>query len=100
MKEKSIKIEGIEYKLRLGFGTMMLFEENTGKDITGIKSKNDIVQLAYAALYYSNENFTYTLRHLIDNILDENPKLFIELIKIITELLFPNSGEVSNKKKV
>lgn len=97
MKTEKITILENEYKIKLGFGSMMLFEEETGKNITDIKNKTDIMKLAYCALKYNNKEFQYTYEYFIDEILDNNTKLFIEIITIITDLMF--GKEKTEEKK-
>ena len=99
MKTEYIEIEGKKYKVKIGFGAMMNFEEETGKSITDINGKNDILKLAYSTLQYNNEDFNYSFREFVDNILDEKPQLFIDLIKLITSLIFNKTEEDSKDKK-
>lgn len=97
MKTETIKIDDKEYKLRVGFGVMMEFEEEFNKPISSIKSTKEITHLIYLTLKYNNENFEYSFKEFVDNILDYNPNL----ISIITSLLFKqsNENEENNKKK-
>jgi hypothetical protein len=99
MKTENIEIEGKKYRVKIGFGAMMNFEEATGKSITEIDGKNDILKLAYSTLQYNNEDFKYSFKEFVDNILDENPQLFIDLIKLITSLIFDKTEEVVEDKK-
>ena len=77
----------------------MLWEKEENKAITEAAGKEDIMKLAYYALKYNNEDFNWTFKSFVDEILDENPALFIELINIITELLFTGEPESTVKKK-
>lgn len=97
MRTEKITILNIEYKIKLGFGTLMLFEEETGKNITDIKIKSDVMKLAWCALKYNNKHFDYSYEFFIDEILDNNIELFIHITKVITDLLF--SKEVTEEKK-
>lgn len=99
MKAEYIEIEGKKFKIKIGFGAMMHFEEATGKSITDIAGKNDIVKLAYSTLQYNNEDFKYSFKEFIDNVLDEYPQLFIDLIKLITSLIFEKTEEEAEGKK-
>ncbi|MFY9150939.1 MAG: hypothetical protein WAO52_02915 [Prolixibacteraceae bacterium] len=99
MKIEYIKIQEKEYKLKIGFGVMMAFEDETSKAITDIKGKTEILKLAYLTLQYNNEHFKYSYRTFVDDILDENPALFIELITTISSLLFGKSEDASEGKK-
>lgn len=98
MKTENITIKDTEYKLKIGFGTMMDFEEETNKSITDINGKNDIIKLAYSALKYNNDNFKYSYKVFVDEVLDENPAIFIELITKITDLIFDKEGSDDKKK--
>lgn len=97
MRTEKITIMNIEYKIKLGFGTLMLFEEETGKNITDITGKGDIMKLAWCALKYNNKSFTYSYEFFVDEILDNNVDIFIELTSLIAELLF--GKEVKEGKK-
>lgn len=98
MKTKNIKIQEKEYKLKIGFGVMMLFEEEENKPITEASTKGDIMKLAYWTLKYNNEDFDFTYKYFVDEILDNNPAVFIDLVDSITALLFAK-GEKSEVKK-
>lgn len=97
MKTETININNKEYKLRVGFGVMMEFEEEFNKPISSIKSIKEITKLIYITLKYNNENFDLNYKEFVDEILDFNPKL----ITIITKLLFKQSdeNEEGDKKK-
>ena len=97
MKTETININNEEYKLRVGFGVMMEFEEEFNKPISSIKSIKEITKLIYITLKYNNENFDLNYKEFVDEILDFNPKL----ITIITKLLFKQSdeNEEGDKKK-
>lgn len=97
MKTETININNKEYKLRVGFGVMMEFEEEFNKPISSIKSTKEITKLIYITLKYNNENFDLDYKEFVDEILDFNP----ELITIITKLLFKQSdkNEEGDKKK-
>ena len=97
MRTEIITILNVEYKIKLGFGTLMMFEEETGKNITDIKNKNDVMKLAWCALKYNNKSFEYSYEFFIDEILDNNTDIFIQLTTLITELLF--GKEVKEGKK-
>lgn len=100
MKTEFIEIQEKKYKVKIGFGAMMNFEEETGKSITDITGKNDILKLAYSTLQYNNDDFKYSFKEFVDDILDENPHLFIDLIKLITALIFVKpEAETEGKKK-
>ena len=97
MRTEIIKIQDTEYKLKMGFGVMMLFEDEENKSITEAAGKNDIMKLAYYALKYNNEDvFKWSYKEFVDDILDENPGTFIQIIEIISTLLF---GEESTGEK-
>lgn len=95
MKTETININNKEYKLRVGFGVMMEFEEEFNKPISAIKSTKEITYLIYITLKYNNENFDLNYKEFVDEILDFNP----ELITIITKLLFKQSDENEGDKK-
>ncbi|MCW0484657.1 hypothetical protein [Gaoshiqia sediminis] len=57
MKTQYIKIQEKEYKIKLGFGVMMQFEDELNKPITNISGKTDIMKLAHIALVYNNDDF-------------------------------------------
>ena len=78
---------------------MMAFEDETGKAITSLAGKTDILKLAFITLQYNNEDFKYSYKAFVDDVLDENPKLFIELINTITSLLFDKEDTTEDKKK-
>lgn len=95
MKTETININNKEYKLRVGFGVMMEFEEEFNKPISAIKSTKEITKLIYITLKYNNENFDLDYKEFVDEILDFNP----ELITIVTKLLFKESNENEGDKK-
>lgn len=95
MKTETININNKEYKLRIGFGVMMEFEEEFNKPISAIKSTKEITKLIYITLKYNNENFDLDYKEFVDNVLDFNP----ELITIVTKLLFKESNENEGDKK-
>jgi hypothetical protein len=99
MKAKEITINNIDYKIKTGFGVMMLWEKEENKAITEAAGRQDIMKLAYHSLQYNNDNFNWTYKEFVDEILDNNPALFIEIINIITELLFTGDTESTVKKK-
>jgi hypothetical protein len=95
MRTETININNKEYKLRVGFGVMMEFEEEFNKPISSIKSTKEITKLIYITLKYNNEDFNISYKEFVDEILDYNP----ELISIITKLLFKGSNESEGDKK-
>lgn len=97
MKTETININNKEYKLRVGFGVMMEFEEEFNKPISSIKTTKEITKLIYITLKYNNENFDLNYKEFVDEVLDFNP----ELITIVTKLLFKESdeNEEDDKKK-
>lgn len=97
MKTETININNKEYKLRIGFGVMMEFEEEFNKPISSIKTTKEITKLIYITLKYNNEDFDLNYKEFVDEILDFNP----ELISIVTKLLFKesNENEEGDKKK-
>lgn len=99
MKTENITILDREYKVKIGFGVMMAFEDEMNKDITDIKSKNDIIKLAYITLKYNNKDWNYSYQYFIDEILDNDVQLFIQIIQLITNLLFESDKNVESKKK-
>jgi hypothetical protein len=58
----------------------------------------DIMKLVYYSLQYNNEDFLYTYKSFIDDVLDDNPEIFIKLIDIITKLLFSGEASITKKK--
>lgn len=97
MKTETININDKEYKLRVGFGVMMEFEEEFNKPISSIKTTKEITKLIYITLKYNNEDFDFNYKEFVDEILDFNP----ELITVVTKLLFKESDEIEegDKKK-
>ena len=99
MKKEKISIEGKDYIIKIGFGVMLLWEKEENKAITAAEGKDDIMKLAYYSLQYNNEHFTHSYKSFIDEILDENPEVFIQIIEIITRLLFDGGTDKPVKKK-
>lgn len=95
MKTETININDKEYKLRVGFGVMMEFEEEFNKPISSIKTTKEITKLIYITLKYNNEDFEFSYKEFVDEVLDFNPNL----ITIVTKLLFKESNEEGDKKK-
>lgn len=95
MKTETININNKEYKLRIGFGVMMEFEEEFNKPISAIKTTKEITKLIYITLKYNNENFDLEYKEFVDEILDYNP----QLITIVSKLLFKESNENEGDKK-
>ena len=93
---KTILINNIEYKIKLGFGAMMEFEQAFNKPISGIKNTKELMSLIFICLIYYNPNFPYDFTQFIDNVIDEKPSLVSELVSII----FPNSDNEEVKKKI
>lgn len=56
MKTEFITIQNTEYRVKIGFGVMMLFEDEEKKSITEAEGRQDIMKLAYYALKYNNED--------------------------------------------
>ena len=101
MRIEQIKIKDIDYCLKLGFGVMMQFEEETGKNITqlNLKGSKDLSKLCFITLQYNNENFPFSYKRFIDEVIDDDPKIWLELVTKISSLMFGDEKDVSSDKK-
>lgn len=94
MKEVSIEIKGIEYKLRQSFRTFLIFEEETGKQVGDISTMKDNIMLIYCTFKGCNKNFIYSFDEFLD-ILDENNEIF----EIFNKLNLQDAEDNTEKKK-
>lgn len=91
MKEISINIRDVEYKIKQSFRTYMLFEEMAGKQIGEIETMKDNIMLIYCTFKGCNKEFNFTFDEFID-VLDENPDIFTEFGKL-------NETPIKSEKK-
>lgn len=96
MKTQTVIINENEYKLKLGFGVMMQYEEEYNKPITSIRKTKEIINLLYITLTYNNDHFSYSFKEFVDDIVDNQPDLLSYLIKLLVP---ENDDQVEDSKK-
>jgi hypothetical protein len=79
MKEIEVIILDKVYKIKrtklgLSLGTIFLYKQYTGKDISLIEDIKDLVYLLFSALQSCNKDFSLTFEELCD-VIDENPDI-------------------------
>lgn len=92
MKEIEVIILDKVYKIKrtklgLSLGTIFLYKQYTGKDISLIEDMKDYVYLLFSALQACNKDFSLTFEEFCD-VIDENP----EILGLINKI---NGGDVS-----
>ena len=98
IKEIYVTINEVEYKVKKGVGSLMLFEDLTGLNSLYMKGDfNNTVMMFYAMLKFNNKNFIYTKEQFID-ILDENETLLHDYTEYLISLV-NNKDDDDQKKK-
>jgi len=96
--EATIEINGVVYKVKKTFRSLMKFEEMTGKSVYRIsESINDMVTLFYCVLKVNNINFDYSLDEFID-LLDENEDSITLFSDYLQKDVKNNSQDIKKKK--
>ena len=99
MNQITIKIQDKEYIVKQGFGSLMLFEEMTGKNVFEVnESISDMIKLFYCYLKARNKDtFLFSFDEFV-NILDDNQEIFTEFYGYLKSLQ-PTKEIDSLKKK-
>lgn len=99
MKEIVIKINGVEYKVKQSFRSLMIFEELAKKKINDADdSITDIMRLFYAILKGCNKTFTFTFDEYID-LMDDNQESLEMFVNYLQEQATGVVKEEPKKKK-
>tara|TARA_R110000868_G_scaffold108761_4_gene296609 strand:- start:2958 stop:3245 length:288 start_codon:yes stop_codon:yes gene_type:complete len=94
-----IKINNKEYKFKLGFKALLMYQDETGKDLSSMGSDiklMDIVELCYYGMVSQGE--TITKEYLIDAI-DETPSLISTISDAMGEGMAAFNGLNKEAKK-
>lgn len=98
MNEITIKIGGVDYKIKQSFRSLMLFENLTGKPVgEAVDSVNTIMMMFYCIIKANNKNFEFDFEQFVD-LIDDNS----ESIEVFTEFLqnqVPAQAQQQAKKK-
>lgn len=99
MNQITIKILGINYIIKQGFGSLMLFEEMTGKNVFELnESITDMTKLFYCYLKARNKDtFLFSFDEFV-NILDDNQEIFTEFYGYLKSLQSTKESDSLKKK--
>lgn len=100
LKETQIPIDGKSYLIRKNYGSMLFFEEQTGKGITEMQQTlKDFLMLFFCIVKYNNENVSFNFLDFV-KLIDNNP----ESMDAFTQFLLDSATTVDEpqekKKKV
>lgn len=95
MNEIYIKLGGTNYKIKLSFRSLMIFENITGKAVGEAQnSVNTIMLMFYSILKGCNKNFEYDFEQFVD-LIDEEP----ETVEIFSNFLAEQQQQPEQQAK-
>jgi hypothetical protein len=93
-----VTIKDVEYKVKKGVGSLMLFEDITGLNSLYMKGNfNNTVMMFYAMIKFNNKNFEYTKEQFID-LLDEDETLLPKYTDYLVSFVVDKSDDDEKKK--
>ena len=97
----TIKINGVNFKVKQSFRALMKFEEMTGRSVYKInESINDVMTLLFCILSANNrETFKFSFDEFID-LIDNNPTVIDDFNAYLLTVAADVTEETPSKKKL